>query len=320
MKLRRSVVVVALVLLSVAQAAQAKTFAWKATGKGGTIYLVGSIHVMSASFYPLNPALEAAFKDSDLLVEEVDLGEMLDPTAQMSILTKGMLPSNQSLDKVISPATLALVQKALGDSGGAAAPLMRFKPWMLAITLQGMELMKAGFDPSLGLDQHFYDQAKEGGKTVQGLETVEFQISRFDGMTMEQQDRLLAETLKELATETATVGKLGDAWKSGDVATVEQRGTRRSEIGSADVPAVARRAEQELAAQDRGAVRAARTRAGRRRRRPPGRPRRVDRDAQGERLHGRTALSHSSEQRFVCSSRSATTRMRRLPPSLARVS
>jgi uncharacterized protein YbaP (TraB family) len=220
-RLKRSVVV-ALVLLSVAQAAQAKTFAWKATGKGGTIYLMGSIHVMSAGFYPLNPALEAAFKDSDLLVEEVDLAEMLDPTAQMSILTKGMLPSNQSLEKVISPATLALVQKALGDSGGAAAPLMRFKPWMLAITLQGMELMKAGFDPSLGLDQHFYAQAKEGGKTVQGLETVEFQISRFDGMTMEQQDRLLAETLKELATETATVGKLGDAWKSGDVATVEQ--------------------------------------------------------------------------------------------------
>ena len=86
-----------------AQAAQAKTFAWKATGKGGTIYLVGSIHVMSPSFYPLNPALEAAFKDSDLLVEEVDMAEMLDPMAQMAMLTRGMLPSSQSLDKVLTP-------------------------------------------------------------------------------------------------------------------------------------------------------------------------------------------------------------------------
>jgi uncharacterized protein YbaP (TraB family) len=93
---------------------------------------------------------------------------------------------------------------------------------MLAIALQGMELAKAGFDPALGLDQHFYDQAKEGGKTVQGLETIEYQISRFDEMTLEQQDRMLAETLKELATETATVGKLGAAWKSGDVATLER--------------------------------------------------------------------------------------------------
>src|SRR5436853_745979 len=113
-------IVVAVALLAGAQAAEAKTFAWKATGKGGTIYLMGSIHVMSESFYPLNPALEAAFKDSDLLVEEVDLAEMLDPTSQMAILSRGMLPSNQSLDKVLSPATLALVQKATGDLGAAA--------------------------------------------------------------------------------------------------------------------------------------------------------------------------------------------------------
>ncbi len=212
----------ALALLATVQAAQAKTFAWKATGKGGTIYLMGSIHVMSDSFYPLHPALEAAFKDSDLLVEEVDLAEMLDPTAQLGILSRGMLPANQSLDTILSPATLALVRKAAGDLGGAGGPLMRFKPWMLAIALQGMELMKAGFDPELGLDKHFYDEAKGGGKAVQGLETAEFQISRFDTMTMEQQDRMLAETLKELATETATVGKLGDAWKTGDVASVER--------------------------------------------------------------------------------------------------
>ena len=217
----RIAAVLALALLATAQAAQAKTFAWKVTGKGGTIYLMGSIHVMSESFYPLNPALETAFKDADLLVEEVDMAEMLDPTAQLSMLTRGMLPSNQSLDKLVSPATLALVKKATGDMGSAGGPLMRFKPWMLAIALQGMELAKAGFNPALGLDQHFYDEAQAASMKVQGLETVEYQISRFDEMTMEQQDRMLAETLKELATETATVGKLGDAWKSGDVAAIE---------------------------------------------------------------------------------------------------
>jgi uncharacterized protein YbaP (TraB family) len=221
---RRVAPVVALVLalLVPAQAAQAKSFAWKVSGKGGVIYLMGSIHVMSESFYPLNPALEAAGKDSDLLVEEVDLAEMLDPSAQLAILSKGMLPSNQSLDKLLTPATLALVQKATADLGGAAGPLMRFKPWMLAISLQGMELMKAGFDPALGLDQHFYNQAKAAGKEVQGLETVDFQIAQFDGMTMEQQDRMLAQTLKELATETATVGTLGDAWKTGDAPALEK--------------------------------------------------------------------------------------------------
>jgi len=215
--------VIALALSMWARAADAKTFAWKATGKnGGVVYLVGSIHVLTPDFYPLNPALEAAFKESDLVVEEVDMAEMLDPSAQLRVLSRGMLPGDQSLDKLISPATMALVRKVTGDLGAAGQPLMRFKPWMLAIALQGLELQKAGYDPELGLDKHFYDQAKASGKAVQGLETADYQISVFDGMTMEQQERLLAQTLKELETELASVGKLADAWKSGDAPTVER--------------------------------------------------------------------------------------------------
>jgi len=216
------VAAIAMACAAAAHAAEARTFGWKASGKGGVIYLIGSIHVMTPDFYPLNPALEAAFKDADLLVEEVDMAEMLDPVAQMKILSRGMLPGDQSLDKLLSPATLALVRKATGDLGAAGGPLMRFKPWMLAVALQGMELQKAGFDPELGLDKHFYDAAIEAGKSVQGLETADYQISVFDGMTMEQQDRMLAQTLRELATELASVGKLADAWKIGDAATVER--------------------------------------------------------------------------------------------------
>src|SRR5215213_10014955 len=51
-------VVVAVALVAVAQAADAKTFAWKVTGKSGVVYLVGSVHVLSADFYPLNAALD----------------------------------------------------------------------------------------------------------------------------------------------------------------------------------------------------------------------------------------------------------------------
>jgi uncharacterized protein YbaP (TraB family) len=209
-------------MLAVADAASARTFAWKVSGKGGAIYLVGSVHVLTPDFYPLDPALEAAYKDSNLLVEEVDMAELLDPSSQMAALSRGMLTGDQTLDKLLSPATLALVKKATGDLGAAGGPLMRFKPWMLAIALQGFELAKVGFDPELGLDKHFYDQAKEQGKAVQGLETADYQISRFDTMTMEQQDRMLAQTLKELDTEIASVGKLTAAWKSGDAPAVER--------------------------------------------------------------------------------------------------
>jgi uncharacterized protein YbaP (TraB family) len=220
--LRVAICVAALALIAPLHAAAPGSFVWKATAKGTTIYLAGSIHMLPKDAYPLHPAFERAFTDSDLLVEEVDLTEMLGPEVQMQTLMRGMLPSGQTLDKVLTPSTLAALNKAAADVGAPVEALQRLKPWMIALTLEGLELHKAGFDSELGLDMHFYKLAKSGGKSVQGLETVEYQISRFDDMTLEQQDRLLAESLKEMVTERDSVTRLTNAWKIGDAASVER--------------------------------------------------------------------------------------------------
>src|SRR4051812_16460673 len=220
---RASFAALILLLLCAGPHAQGRSFVWKVTAKqGGTIYLAGSVHLLSAKYYPLNPAFDTAFSRSDLLVEEVDMGDMLAPDSQMQMLTRGMLPPNQSLEKLITPETYKATTRKAEALGLPMEPLNRFKPWMLAITLQGMEWMKAGFDADLGLDKHFYDAAKVAGKRVQGLETLQYQISRFDEMPMDQQDRLLSETLKELDTTKDEFTKLADVWQAGDAAQVEK--------------------------------------------------------------------------------------------------
>jgi uncharacterized protein YbaP (TraB family) len=202
--------------------AATRNFLWKASGKQGVVYLVGSVHMLTKDYYPLSPALDSAFKDSDLLVEEADLAEMLAPSAQLQMLTRGMLPSSRSLEEVVSASTYALLNKRIAGLGMPIEALLRFKPWMLAMTLEALEWQKAGFDPELGLDKHFYDRAQKDGKAVQGLETLDYQVSRFDEMPMDQQDKMLADTLKDLDTETANVNKLADAWQAGDSAAVER--------------------------------------------------------------------------------------------------
>jgi uncharacterized protein YbaP (TraB family) len=215
-------VIVALLPLAALDAQPARNFIWKVSGPAGSLYLVGSVHLLTKDYYPLNPALDTAFKDSDLLVEEADLGELEAPASQIKLLTRGLLPGNQSLDMVVSAATYALVTKRVGDLGLPIEPLKRFKPWMLALTLVELEWQKAGFEARLGLDRHFYDRAKVDGKIVQGLETVDYQLSLFDKMTKEEQDRMLAESLKDLDKERASVLKLTDAWKAGNAAAVER--------------------------------------------------------------------------------------------------
>jgi len=213
------------VVLGVSQAsvpAAGRSFLWKATNARGSLYLVGSVHMLSKDYYPLAPALEAAFKDSDLLVEEADLGDMLSPETAVQTLSRGMLQDGQTLDKVLSPSTYALVRKRVTDLGLPAEMLNSFKPWMIAITLEAFEYQKAGFDAEHGLDKHFYDRAKSNGKPVQGLETVEYQLSRFDEMTLAQQDHLLVQTLKDVDTERAAISQVADAWKNGDAPAVER--------------------------------------------------------------------------------------------------
>ena len=222
-RVRRSVsLAIAIALLAPIQAQAPRNFLWKVSGRQSVIYLVGSIHLLTKDYYPLSPALDTAFKDSDLLVEEADLGELEAPASQLKLLTRGMLPAGQSLDKVVSPSTYALAAKRVADLGMPIEPLKRFKPWMLAMTLVEFEWQKAGFDANLGLDKHFHDRAKVEGKMVQGLETIDYQLALFDGMTMEQQDRMLTESLKDVDSERAHVLELTDAWKAGDVATVER--------------------------------------------------------------------------------------------------
>src|SRR4029453_2450026 len=218
---RRPAAAIAITLVAASlDAAPARNFLWKATSRsGGTVYLVGSVHLLAKDSYPLNPALETAFKESDLLVEEGDLGEM-GVAAQMAFLSRGMLPSSTPLDKVLSPATYALLTKRVADIGVPLEPLKLLKPWMVAQMLEVMQWTQGGYDPELGLDKHFYDLAKAAGKSVQGLETLDFQVSLFDGMTMPEQDHLLAETLKEIDTEQANMAKVIEAWKAAAAPTV----------------------------------------------------------------------------------------------------
>ena len=116
-------------------AAAARDFLWKVSGATGSVYLVGSVHLLTKDFYPLSPALEQAFKESDLLVEEADLAELLAPAAQMQMLARGMLPASTTLDAVVSPATFALVATRAKELGLPLEPLKRFKPWSLALML-----------------------------------------------------------------------------------------------------------------------------------------------------------------------------------------
>lgn len=203
--------------------AQGKHFLWKVEAPGGAVaYLLGSLHVLTADSYPLPAAIEKAFAESKTLVEEVDLDEISDPMAMMGALAKAMLTDGQTLDKIIAPSTYADVKKRAEDVGLPMLALDRMKPWLVAVTLMAPTLQAAGFKPEFGVDRHFFDRATARGMKRQALETVAYQLDRFDAMPVPVQEALLKTTIADLDTQVNDVKQMVRAWSAGDAAAVEK--------------------------------------------------------------------------------------------------
>ncbi len=217
--------VVAAVLASGVAAAQdgKKHFLWRVEGPGASVaYLLGSLHVLSPEFYPLSAEINKAFASSKTLVEEVDFDEMSDPAQMMNALGKAMLADGRTLDQMVAPSTYAEVSRRVDKAGLPMVAIQRMKPWLVAITLMGPTLQAAGFKAELGVDKHFFDRAKAAGLKRQSLETLAYQIERFDELSPKLQEEMLISGMKELDTQVGNVAEMAQQWAAGDVASLEK--------------------------------------------------------------------------------------------------
>ena len=216
-------VVAAVLAGGMATAQEAKKhFLWKVEGPGASVaYLLGSLHVLTPEFYPLSADINQAFAASRTLVEELDLDEMNDPAQMMSALSKAMLTDGRTLDQIVAPSTFAEVSRRAEKAGLPMMALQRMKPWLVAITLMGPTLQAAGFKAELGVDKHFFDRAKEAGLKRQALETLSYQLDRFDQLSPRLQEDMLISSMKELDTQVGNVRELAQQWAAGDVKALE---------------------------------------------------------------------------------------------------
>jgi uncharacterized protein YbaP (TraB family) len=224
MRQRLGVAILALLVVSVPISGQTgKNFLWKVEGESGSIaYLLGSLHVLTPEWYPLSATINQAFASSTTLVEEVDIAETNDPTLMIAALAKAMLTDGKTLDQVVAPGVYAEVKRRADQSGLPMMALQRMKPWLVALTLMTPTLQAAGFKPELGIDRHFYDRAKVSGMKLRALETIAYQLDRFDQLSPKLQEDLLKTTMEDLDSEVSGVKEMAQAWSFGNVASMEK--------------------------------------------------------------------------------------------------
>ena len=190
---------------------------WKVTSPTSTMYLLGSIHVGDKSLYPLPQEVEAAFAASKMLVVEVN-AKALDQSKTLALVQKyGMYGDGSSLSAHLSKDDLAALDTFCSKHGMPREAFERLKPWVVSVTVIAAGLQEAGVDINQGIDMHFLNQVAQQQR-IEELETAEFQISLLAGATDQEQQQMLTMTLKNSDKEKESLGKIQNAYFSGDPA------------------------------------------------------------------------------------------------------
>ncbi len=195
---------------------------WKISSGDKSIYLLGSIHLLKKENYPLDEAIEEAFMSSDTIVLELDFGATGPQETQKLLKDKTMLQGEQSLKNVLPASTYTILEEFFTSRKLNIAQADKYKPWFLATIITISELERLGFKPHFGVDMHYYTKAKTTGKDIQALETMEFQLSLFDGLSMKMQNDFILHSIKEIKNIEQEFDVMLKAWSNGDTEALKK--------------------------------------------------------------------------------------------------
>lgn len=195
---------------------------WKIKGSQNIVYIAGSVHLLREKDYPLPPAYDIAYEDSSRLYFEIDMKEVTKPATVAKMQRLGMYSSKDNLRRHVSDGTFRLLTEYLTSRGLPTLLFEQTKPGLLAINLASMEALRMGARPELGLEVKYHQKSLKDNKPSSGLESMEFQVTLFDQLNDRQQDRMLRATLEKIDDMQTTLKDLIEAWKKGDVKTMDQ--------------------------------------------------------------------------------------------------
>jgi uncharacterized protein YbaP (TraB family) len=202
---------------------------WELHGKHNTVYLMGSIHVLRPTDYPLAPAVLDAYSHARSIFMEVDLQEIDSQRMQMELLASARLPDGMTLPDIMGKQRYERATELARQVGVDISIFDAFAPWFVAEAISALQLQQLGFKQQSGVEMFFAEHARTDGKPVAGLETVHDQIALFGALSMDAQSDYLLSSLEEAHDLPKEVEAMVHAWQLGDTAWFADQ--LKSELG-----------------------------------------------------------------------------------------
>jgi hypothetical protein len=195
---------------------------WQINGASNRIYLLGSVHVLRQQDHPIPTAIEKAYEDAEILIMEVDVDD-LDPIEMAGMINElGVIKDGGTLQEIMGP---SLYDEAADYASQLDIPILMLaqtEPWLAAITIEQMMLLRIGFNPEYGIEFHLSAKAGEDSKEILGLESVREQLEFLDKLSLSAQRELLIQTLRESLNIEENLDLLINAWRHGDIDFLEE--------------------------------------------------------------------------------------------------
>lgn len=206
-----------------APATAAKHMLFAVHGPHATVYLLGSVHLLTPDAGVLPAVIDSAFAHSSRVVFEANMDTL--QARGMELMSRGRLPQGTTLRDVVDAKTYAKLDSMLPRYGLATPQVASMKPWMLSLVLSQLTMMRAGFQPQFGVDMQLAKLAHATAKPIGGLESADFQLGLFDTISPADQNALLDESLIPPDSALSKITHLRDAWLHADMHAIDSMTT-----------------------------------------------------------------------------------------------
>lgn len=200
---------------------QAASPVWLIEKDDNLLFLGGTIHLLEADDYPLPKGFEGAYKHSDVLVFESDIGAMSQPAFGQQLAEKLTYSAGGSLRQDLSAETYRAVEQFFNARGVPMGQIDVFKPGMVSMMMTIVELQRMGHAEA-GVDEFFFSKTVKDNKQRQWFETIDEQIEFLVNLGVGQEDAMIQYTLDDLTRLPKMWQDAKDAWAVGDLDRLDQ--------------------------------------------------------------------------------------------------
>ncbi len=160
-------------------------------------YVFGTIHLISQKDFEIPDTLNSLINKCDQITFEVNMDEMSDQNNILSVLMKSVMENGTTLKDLLSDEEYKKIEVRFDEIGLPLYMVERIKPMILSVMLSSD--LSASSEAMASYEMRIMQMTKKMNKKINGLESLDFQMSMFDSIPYSVQAKMMMSSLDEAA-------------------------------------------------------------------------------------------------------------------------